>query len=205
MKTHRSFFDCSSFAPLWTRESLAQAVAGSFAVLLGASLSTVAHQDGAQMLQPVVNGRTMRLQWNTAGTLEVAPTPQGPWVPADINGQTVSVHERALSDEARFFRVREKNGTISEVGQLIADAPEKPLSVQQASVRTTGDGKSAVLEIRLAPGQALPSGEVNLLLDGSLVSLNDEGKDGDGKAGDGILGGVIPIDTAALEAMNDYT
>lgn len=125
------------------------------------------------MQPPLVEGRNVRLQWNTSGSLEVAPTPQGPWRPADGSGETISLHERAMSDQGRFFRVREKDGTISEVGQLVSNTPEKPLSVQQANVRALADGTSALLEIQLAPGQALPSGEVNFLLDDTIVLLND--------------------------------
>ncbi|HXG48768.1 MAG TPA: hypothetical protein VNO52_14175, partial [Methylomirabilota bacterium] len=179
------------------------------AALLLASLGafTARAQTGATLAPPVVDGKAVQIQWNSSGTLEVAPTATGPWTTVTGSVDRVSRHLHPIEPGARFFRVRE-NGVAGEAQPIFPGTAAEPLTVERAMIRRlpgpSPDG-NALLEVQYERGQVGNQRELFFLADDRLIHLNDAGQNGDRRAGDGIFSGPIFVDPGDLQEMNDYT
>jgi hypothetical protein len=189
---------------LWARHTLAATIAWA---ALGYGLSTIRADDtpsGATVGGPVFEGANVRLQWNSAGDLQVGPSPQGPWTtiavpPVRQSAATIP----AIDMGARFFRIVEK-GIPGEPQPIVQGDPHKPFRVSVATVRKANvSGGNCLLEVRLRPGQNAPP-VFPLLQDGDILVLRDDGTAGDAKAGDGVYSSAFTIDLEDLKASNEF-
>jgi hypothetical protein len=81
----------------------------------------------------------------------------------------------------------------------LALAPGQVPGVQSISVETGPEGGKALLQVRVAPGAGLPAAFDYPYEDGT-VAVNDQGRQGDRKAGDRIYSAQIPFDLRRFRA-----
>ena len=188
----------------WARRALATVLALLTLPLCTRPVQGQNPTGGSSIIAPVFEGANVHLQWNSAGDLQVGPSPQGPWTtvatPA-VRQSTTSIP--AVDMGARFFRIVEK-GIPGEPQPIVSGDPHKPFRASVVTVRKTdAAGGNCLLEVKLRPGQNAPP-LFPLLQDANVLVLRDDGTQGDAKAGDGIYSSGFTIDIDDLKASNDF-
>ncbi len=187
------------------KQALAR-VAAALVLLAAAVPDVLARPEpGRTTIQPPqFEGDQVLFNWNAGGDLQVAPTPNGPWTTvAAPENRSSSVRLPALREGNLFFRVLDR-GIAGEPQPIVGGDPKKPFVIRSAALRkgTTPRG-NVLLEAQLEPGQNPP---VNfpLLLDGDVIQLHDDGRDGDRSASDGVFTGALFFDVGELEGANQF-
>jgi hypothetical protein len=159
---------------------------------------------GPRITPPRFEGDQVHFNWDAGGDLQVAPTPNGPWTTVNApKSRSSSASVPALREGNLFFRVLD-NGIAGEPHPIVGGDPKRPFVIQSAALRRGTHPRGNVLvEARLEPGQNPPT-NFPLLLDGDVIQLNDEGKDGDRTAGDGVFTGALFFDVGELEGANQF-
>lgn len=159
---------------------------------------------GTRIQQPRFEGDQVHFNWDAGGDLQVAPTPNGPWTTVTApQNRTSTVTLPALREGNLFFRVLDR-GVAGEPIPIVGGDPRRPFVIQSAAIRKgTSARGNVLLEARLEPGQNPPD-SFPLLLDGDVIQLHDDGRDGDRAAGDGVFTGTLFFDIGELEGANAF-
>ncbi len=148
----------------------------------------------------------IRIDWNTDGILEAAPDLRGPWKEArTTNGASFGTAKAAdvpVDSQARFFRVRERDGTLSQIVPLIPDLPARPPVFDDVTLGAF-DGHGVDVKARLKEGETAPP-VIPFFVDEKVVILRDDGKNGDDVAGDRVFEGVVPLDLDELNRAKAF-
>lgn len=141
---------------------------------------------------PVIDRASATLEWNSAGELQTAPTPTGPWTTVEIPAIRQSTATVPLAGGHRFFRVVE-HGRATAAMPLVGGDPARPFKIRAAFLRrlVTAQG-NAVLEAELEPGQSPPD-RFPILNESQVLVFQDDGEGGDARKGDGIFTAVLTV------------
>ena len=156
-----------------------------------------------RLSSPAVTGNNIAIEWNSAGELQAAPTPNGPWTSVDVSTLHHSVSSLPLNADHRFFRVVDK-GIPTAPMPLVGGDPTRPFQIDRAFLRkaATVNG-NALLELELTPGQNPPT-SFPLLSEDQVLVLHDDGKDGDQRAEDGVFTASIRVNENEFKAANGF-
>jgi hypothetical protein len=132
------------------------------------------------------------------GIVEVAPSPEGPWVPLNEALPGVRLEAPIPLDAARrFVRQRRPDGNVGAVRPIIPNLPEKPPRFSSVIARGF-DGTKVSVEAILAPGQVVPE-ILPFFIGNEMILLRDDGLEGDTAARDGKFHAVLPVNMLAME------
>ncbi len=158
---------------------------------------------GTLLSQPEFLGGQVRLNWNSGGQLEAAPSPAGPWAPIDAPTLRQSASTVPVVPDHKFFRVVD-NGVPTAPMPLVKSDPSRPFKIARAFLRkATTDNGNAVIEAELQGGQNPPS-VFPLLQDERVLVFRDDGQAGDRAAGDGTFTAPMFIDENDFIAANEF-
>jgi hypothetical protein len=150
-------------------------------------------------------GTNVTVGWNSSGTLQYAPSADGPWATFTGGVSVLSTSSVAATGLAKFFRVV-NNGVATTPVALFPTPQPSPLQIQTASLQLLGSPVSAGntrLVLSLAPGTYSSSNNViTLLMDNGITTLRDDGQFPDQTANDGNFSAVVNITTAEINAWN---
>ena len=115
-----------------SRKTSALALSATLALAITHPLTRAHAQDGAQIQKPVIDSRSVQIQWNTGGDLEIAPSPNGPWTRVNANTSKSSRSELPLELQGhRFFRIVD-NGIPGAPQPIVEGEPRRPHRTQAA-------------------------------------------------------------------------
>ena len=203
MKTHRTTPGEARVTPgpfprsRWTDwTTLAAAVLG---VVSAAPLRA---QPATLQITPT-NAADVSVQWNTGGTLQVAPSIGGPWTTVSNGVSVLSSSTVLAGGPARFFRVVD-NGVAGGPVPLLASSFSAPLQFQSGSIQLLPSpvlAGNSRLVVSFVPGQVSSSNTIALLLNNGLTLLRDDGVFPDQVANDGNFSALVNVSVAELAAL----
>jgi hypothetical protein len=157
-----------------------------------------------RLSSPQFQGTQVRLDWNSGGELQAAPSPNGPWTGVDAPTLRQSISTVPLVPGHKFFRVVDNNGVATAPMPLVNTDPSRPFKIDRGFLRkaNTANG-NAVIEAELAPGQDPPA-TFPLLQDDRVLVFRDDGQDGDSTAGDGVFTAPLFVDENDFIAANEF-
>jgi hypothetical protein len=148
---------------------------------------------GTLITQPEFLGGQVKLNWNSGGLLEAAPSPAGPWAAIDAPTLRQSAATIPVVPGHKFFRVVD-NGVPTAAMPLVNSDPSRPFKIAKGFLRKAAtDNGNAVIEAELEAGQNPPS-VFPLLQDERVLVFRDDGQAGDAAAGDGTFTAPLFID-----------
>ncbi len=158
---------------------------------------------GTLITQPEFLGGQVKLNWNSGGLLEAAPSPAGPWAAIDAPTLRQSAATIPVVPGHKFFRVVD-NGVPTAAMPLVNSDPSRPFKIAKGFLRKTAtDNGNAVIEAELEGGQNPPS-VFPLLQDERVLVFRDDGQAGDATAGDGTFTAPLFIDENDFIAANEF-
>jgi len=156
-----------------------------------------------RLSRPEFLGSQVRLGWNSAGELQAAPSPNGPWESIDVPTLRESAATVPVVPGHKFFRVVD-NGQPTAPMPLVDGDPTRPFKIDRAFIRKAAvSGGNAVLEAELTAGQNPPP-SFPVLQDNRVLVLRDDGQGGDAAAGDGVFTAALQVDEAEFIAANEF-
>lgn len=158
---------------------------------------------GTLITQPEFLGGQVKLNWNSGGLLEAAPSPAGPWAAIDAPTLRQSAATIPVVPGHKFFRVVD-NGVPTAAMPLVNSDPSRPFKIAKGFLRKAAtDNGNAVIEAELEGGQNPPS-VFPLLQDERVLVFRDDGQAGDATAGDGTFTAPLFIDENDFIAANEF-
>ncbi len=158
---------------------------------------------GTRISSPEFVGGQLRLNWNSGGELQAAPSPNGPWTGVDAPTLRQSASAIPVVPEHKFFRIVD-NGVPTAAMPLVNTDPSRPFKIAKAFLRkAVSDHGNAVIEAELEAGQNPPT-VFPLLQDERVLVFRDDGQSGDSKAGDGTFTAPLFINENDFIAANDF-
>jgi hypothetical protein len=158
---------------------------------------------GTLITQPEFLGGQVKLNWNSGGLLEAAPSPAGPWAAIDAPTLRQSAATIPVVPGHKFFRVVD-NGVPTAAMPLVNSDPSRPFKIAKGFLRKAAtDNGNAVIEAELEAGQNPPS-VFPLLQDERVLVFRDDGQAGDAAAGDGTFTAPLFIDENDFIAANEF-
>ena len=171
-------------------------------VILGAllCLGSAARLEAQQAtLQISSSGITnVDVQWNTAGTLQMANSLNGPWTTVTNAISITSSTITPPTGPARFFRVVGSNGVAGEAVALLPSTLTAPLQVAQATMQLLSNptnGGNTLVTLTPVPGSMTSTNPITLLINNTLTQLSPI-------AGGSNWSAVVQINTSQLTALN---
>lgn len=179
------------------------ALVAAVAVWTGLTQAAEPGPSGTLITQPEFLGGQLKLNWNSGGTLEAAPSPSGPWTSVDAPTLRQSASTIPVVPGHKFFRVVD-NGVPTAAMPLVNTDPARPFKITRAFLRKAAtDNGNAVLEAELEAGQNPPA-VFPLLQDDRVLVFRDDGQSGDAAAGDGTFTAPLFIDENDFIAANEF-
>jgi hypothetical protein len=176
---------------------------GAAVLCIGSATRTEA-QTNPTTLQISGSGPNVNLNWNSAATLQYAPSVGGPWTTYSGGVSVLSTSSLAASGAAQFFRTV-LNGVAGPPVSLLPSTLPAPLQVESASLQLLSSPVPAGntrLVLTLAPGSVSSSNIITLLLNNGLTELRDDGQFPDQVAGDGNFSAVINLNPSDIDSWN---
>jgi hypothetical protein len=157
----------------------------------------------SRVSRPTFEGDNVRFDWNSGGELQIGPSPQGPWTTVTNPQARNSTTTVPFREGNFFFRVLER-GIPGEPESIVQGDPRRPFRIRTAFIRRAQTERgNAILEATLQPGQNPPP-IITFLNESSVITLRDDGTNGDARAGDGTFTGPMVVDLDDFAGANQF-